>query len=157
MENDIVICAAATLELVGKKADIYLIEIAEIGDAEKFEDAIEKEEKNEKIITKVLKKLKSRIKLWHDADRKGYATFRVEKHQESWPIDSKTFRDYIEHFVFKNRHYRDWEKQPLMRFVTVFRRRPSSKEVSLKFINGLQNLKIAITSICVTVIGNSLK
>lgn len=102
MENDIVICAAATLELVGKKADIYLIEIAEIGDAEKFEDAIEKEEKNEKIITKVLKKLKSRIKLWHDADRKGYATFRVEKHQESWPIDSKTFRDYIEHFVFKN-------------------------------------------------------
>jgi len=39
--------------------------------------------------------VKENAELFHDKDRVGYATFRHEEHQETWPLNSKGFSEWV--------------------------------------------------------------
>src|SRR5438270_700857 len=44
------------------------------------------------------------IELFHDTDKTGWATFKRDGHHEHWPIESRTFADYLGNLFFETKH-----------------------------------------------------
>lgn len=52
----------------------------------------------------LLLELLSELELFHDEQKEAYATFNNGEHKETWPIDSKHFRDWLAHIFWL--HYK---------------------------------------------------
>lgn len=89
MSNDIIIVTTpATLELVGVKAEIVGM------------NAINEIIEEKLIVTRMLKALRSRCILWHDAEGKPFASISVVNHLENLSIESKAFKDWVSYVVY---------------------------------------------------------
>jgi phage/plasmid primase-like uncharacterized protein len=52
----------------------------------------------------LLLELLSGLKLFHNEQKEAYATFSNSEHRETWPIDSKHFRDWLAHTFWLHHH-----------------------------------------------------
>jgi len=76
------------------------------GDA-KLGDFTRQEDKQKPTQSELLIKLAGDAELFHDRNRKGYATIPVDGHMETWPIKSTAFRDWL-----RGRFYKAHNKTP---------------------------------------------
>jgi hypothetical protein len=65
------------------------------------------EDKSKPTQAELLIKLAGDAELFHDMNRKGYATIPVDGHMETWPIRSTAFRDWL-----RGRFYKTHNKTP---------------------------------------------
>ena len=55
---------------------------------------------SDSIADELVQVVNEKVTLFHDPDRKAYASFEHEEHIETWLIDSSGFREYASHFFY---------------------------------------------------------